>query len=390
MPNHFVFLGGSRVAPKTSNFQRKHRMKKTEEHTMEQLTDLLQDLLSLISSFKSYELRTTVAYILGSGNVSVIASVIFEYLLNSYVSFLANNKEMAEEYDGYMVKTLKDIHTYTLCSENSIRTALERLDGAGLIDYKVGGAYNATRIKITTYAPKKIIDNFTRYIEIRDEIVSNTKDSREEHKQIKKNKEEVKKESKAKAELKKEEKQREKEAKKEEKEKKDGWRNFKKLNENPYDIDHINEVFSVIRDDKERIASCYLVYLFSYYYRLYTGKDYKWDYLKHSIMMEGFRDYYNYENIEICVSLTLRKVLNIKETDLGGKIKMEKLFSEKYNHDYRETDLSNYYADKNGYQGFKFDNILGVSEYSKVEYFEEKTPSYVEDYSTPKRLALFD
>ena len=356
---------------------------------MEQLTDLLQDLLSLISSFKSYELRTTVAYILGSGNVSVIASVIFEYLLNSYVSFLANNKEMAEEYDGYMVKTLKDIHTYTLCSENSIRTALERLDGAGLIDYKVGGAYNATRIKITTYAPKKIIDNFTRYIEIRDEIVSNTKDSREEHKQIKKNKEEVKKESKAKAELKKEEKQREKEAKKEEKEKKDGWRNFKKLNENPYDIDHINEVFSVIKDEKERIASCYLVYLFSYYYRLYTGKDYEWDYLKHSIMMEGFRDYYNYKNIEICVSLTLRKVLNIKETDLGGKIKMEKLFSEKYNHDYGETDLSNYYANKNGYQGFKFDNILGVFD-SKVEYFEEKTPSYVEDYSTPKRLALFD
>lgn len=357
---------------------------------MEQLTDLLQDLLSLISSFKSYELRTTVAYILGSGNVSVIASVIFEYLLNSYVSFLANNKEMAEEYDGYMVKTLKDIHTYTLCSENSIRTALERLDGAGLIDYKVGGVNNATRIKITTYAPKKIIDNFTKYIEIRDEIVSNTKDSREEHKQIKKNKEEVKKETESKAKTKSEEKQKNKEAKEKEKEKKDGWRNFKKLNENPYDSDHINEIFSVIKDDKERIASCYLVYLFSYYYRLYTGKDYEWDYLKHSIMMEGFRDYYNYENREICISLTLRKVLNIKETDLGGKMKMEKLFSEKYNHDYRETDLSNYYADKNGYQGFKFDNILGVSEYSKVEYFEEKTPSYVEDYSTPKRLAMFD
>ena len=358
---------------------------------MEQLTDLLQDLLSLISSFKSYELRTTVAYILGSGNVSVIASVIFEYLLNSYVSFLANNKEMAEEYDGYMVKTLKDIHTYTLCSENSIRTALERLDGAGLIDYKVGGAYNATRIKITTYAPKKIIDNFTRYIEIRDEIISNTKDSREEHKQIKKNKEEVKKESKAKAELKKEEKQREKEAKKEEKEKKDGWRNFKKLNENPYDIDHINEVFSVIRDDKERIASCYLVYLFSYYYRLYTGKDYKWDYLKHSIMMEGFRDYYNYENREICVSLTLRKVLNIKETDLGGKIKMEKLFSEKYNHDYDYHHLNNYTANKDGYQGYKFDNILGIEEYYPSYYYEEQKPSFVIEMneSMPKRLAMF-
>ena len=359
---------------------------------MEQLTDLLQDLLSLISSFKSYELRTTVAYILGSGNVSVIASVIFEYLLNSYVSFLANNKEMAEEYDGYMVKTLKDIHTYTLCSENSIRTALERLDGAGLIDYKVGGVYNATRIKITTYAPKKIIDNFTKYIEIRDEIVSNTKDSREEHKQIKKNKEEVKKESKAKAELKKEEKQREKEAKKEEKEKKDGWRNFKKLNENPYDIDNINEVFSAIRDDKERIASCYLVYLFSYYYRLYTGKDYKWDYLKHFIMMEGFRDYYNYENREICVSLTLRKVLNIKETDLGGKMKMEKLFSEKYNHDYNYHHLNNYTANRDGYQGYKFDNILNIKGYYPSYYYEEQKPSLVIEMNEPmpERLALFD
>ena len=359
---------------------------------MEQLTDLLQDLLSLISSFKSYELRTTVAYILGSGNVSVIASVIFEYLLNSYVSFLANNKEMAEEYDGYMVKTLKDIHTYTLCSENSIRTALERLDGAGLIDYKVGGAYNATRIKITTYAPKKIIDNFTRYIEIRDEIISNTKDSREEHKQIKKNKEEVKKETESKAKTKAEEKQKKKEAKKEEKEKKNGWRNFKKLNENPYDIDHINEVFSVIRDDKERIASCYLVYLFSYYYRLYTGKDYEWDYLKHSIMMEGFRDYYNYRNREICVSLTLRKVLNIKETDLGGKIKMEKLFSEKYNHDYNYHHLNNYTANKDGYQGYKFDNILGIEEYYPSYYYEEQKPSFVIEMneSMPKRLALFD
>ena len=362
---------------------------------MEQLTDLLQDLLSLISSFKSYELRTTVAYILGSGNVSVIASVIFEYLLNSYVSFLANNKEMAEEYDGYMVKTLKDIHTYTLCSENSIRTALERLDGAGLIDYKVGGAYNATRIKITTYAPKKIIDNFTRYIEIRDEIVSNTKDSREEHKQIKKNKEEVKKETESKAKIKSEEKQKKKEAKKEEKEKKDGWRNFDKLNENPYDINNINEVFSAIKDEKERKASCYLVYLFSYYYRLYTGKDYEWDYLKHFIMMEGFRDYYNYKNIEICVSLTLRKVLNIKETDLGGKIKMEKLFSEKYNHDYDYHHLNNFNANKDGYQGYKFDNILGIDNYYPSYYYEERSyeeqePSYVEDYSTPKRLALFD
>lgn len=366
---------------------------------MEQLTDLLQDLLSLISSFKSYELRTTVAYILGSGNVSVIASVIFEYLLNSYVSFLANNKEMAEEYDGYMVKTLKDIHTYTLCSENSIRTALERLDGAGLIDYKVGGVNNATRIKITTYAPKKIIDNFTKYIDIRDEIVSNTKDSREKQKQIKKNKEEVKKETESKAKTKSEEKQKKKEAKKEEKEKKNGFIPFNRdykdvaltVNEAMYDTKKLDEVFSVVKDADERKASCYLVYLFSYYYRLYTGKDYEWDYLKYSIMMEGFRDYYNYENREICVSLTLRKVLNIKETDLGGEIKMENLFSKKYNHDYNYHHLNNYTADRDGYQGYKFDNILGLEEYYPSYYYEEQKPSMVIEMneSMPKRLSMF-
>ena len=366
---------------------------------MEQLTDLLQDLLSLISSFKSYELRTTVAYILGSGNVSVIASVIFEYLLNSYVSFLANNKEMAEEYDGYMVKTLKDIHTYTLCSENSIRTALERLDGAGLIDYKVGGAYNATRIKITTYAPKKIIDNFTRYIEIRDEIVSNTKDSREEHKQIKKNKEEVKKESKAKAELKKEEKQREKEAKKEEKEKKNGFIPFNRdhkdvavtVNEAMYDTKKIGEVFSVVKDADERKASCTLVYLFSYYYKLYTGNDYEWDYLKYDIMMKAVKNYYKYPNIEICISLALRKALNIAKGCFGNKRKFEDIFAEKFNHDYNYHHLNNYTADRDGYQGYKFDNILGLEEYYPSYYYEEQKPSLVieKNEPMPERLALF-
>ena len=71
---------------------------------------------------------------------------------------------------------------------------------------------------------------------------------------------------------------------------------------------------------------------------------------------------------------------------------MEKLFSEKYNHDYRETDLSNYYANKNGYQGYKFDNILGIEGYYPSYYYEEQKPSFVIEMneSMPKRLALFD
>ena len=162
------------------------------------------------------------------------------------------------------------------------------------------------------------------------------------------------------------------------------------VNEAMYDTKKIGEVFSVIRDSDEREASCTLVYLFSYYYKLYTGNDYDWDYLKYDIMMKAVKDYYKYPNIEICISLALRKVLNIKETDLGGKIKMEKLFSEKFNHDYNYHHLNNYTANRDGYQGYKFDNILGIEGYYPSYYYEEKTPSYVEDYSTPKRLALFD
>ena len=107
--------------------------------------------------------------------------------------------------------------------------------------------------------------------------------------------------------------------------------------------------------------------------------------------MEGFRDYYNYKNIEICVSLTLRKVLNIKETDLGGKIKMEKLFSEKFNHDYNYHHLNNYTANRDGYQGYKFDNILGIEDYYPSYYYEEQKPSLVIEMneSMPKRLSMF-
>lgn len=364
---------------------------------MNNLTELLNELLSILKSFKEHNIITAVAYLLGGGTTACNASSIFNFLLYSYVSFLANNRALADKYDGYMIKTVKDIHNYTLYGEKTIRTSLKLLEGANLIEYKAGGVKNATRIKITMKAPEMIRENYISFIEVRDEGNSEENDDNNKVYLLRQNREEIRKESKAKAELKKEEKQREKEAKKEEKEKKNGYIPFNRehknvdltVNEAMYDIEKINNVFSVVKDADERKASCTLVYLFSYYYKLYTGNDYEWDYLKYSIMMEGFRDYYNYKNIEICVSLTLRKVLNIKETDLGGKMKMEKLFSEKYNHDYNYYHLNNSAANRDGYQGYKFDNILGIEDYYPSYYYEEHKPSYVEAYSNPERLALF-
>ena len=367
---------------------------------MNNLTELLNELLSILSSLKEHNIITAVAYLLGGGTTACNASSIFNFLLYSYVSFLANNRALADKYDGYMIKTVKDIHNYTLYGEKTIRTSLKILEGANLIEYKAGGVNNATRIKITMKAPEMIRENYISFIEVRDEDTSEIKDKRDTQKLLRQNREDIRKESKAKAELKKEEKQREKEAKKEEKEKKNGFIPFNRehkdvavtVNEAMYDTEKIGEVFSVVKDDDERKASCTLVYLFSYYYKLYTGNDYEWDYLKYDIMMKAIKDYYKYPNIEICISLSLRKVLNIKETDLGGKMKMEKLFSEKFSHDYNYHHLNNTAADAYGYQGYKFDNILGLEEYYPSYYYEEQKPSLVIEMneSMPKRLALFD
>lgn len=366
---------------------------------MNNLTELLNELLSILKSLKEHNIITAVAYLLGGGTTACNASSIFNFLLHSYVSFIANNKDLAEKYDGYMIKTVKDIHSYTLYSENSIRTSLKLLEGAKLIEYKAGGVNNATRIKITMKAPNMIRDNYISFIEVRDEGTSDIKDKRDKQKLLRKNKEEIRKESKAKAELKKEEKQREKEAKEKEKEKKNGYIPFNRehknvavtVNEAMYDIEKINNVFSVVKDDDERKASCTLVYLFSYYYKLYTGNDYEWDYLKYDIMMKAVKDYYKYPNIEICISLALRKALNTAKGGLGNKKKLEDIFAKKFNHDYNYNHLNNYTADTDGFQGYKFDNILGLDEYYPSYYYEEQKPSLVieKNDSNLQRLAKF-
>ena len=360
---------------------------------MTYLPDLLFILQYLINSFDYYEIRLAVSSLLGEGNFGTNAAEVFEYLLRSYISFLIKHNNYAVKYNGFMEKATKEIHSDTLVSLTPIKSIVKSLSDNKLIDLKRGGLNNSYIIRINENcivilyeSLKKLYDSngkkFDKSInndisDVINSITASKKICDEEY-------------IARKAE--------EKQKKKEEKEKKNGFIPFNRdykdvdltVNEAMYDTEKIGEVFSVVKDADERKASCTLVYLFSYYYKLYTGNDYEWDYLKYDIMMKAVKDYYKYPNIEICISLSLRKVLNIKETDLGGKIKMEKLFSEKYNHDYNYHHLNNYAANKDGYQGYKFDNILGIEEYYPSYYYEEKTPSYVEDYSTPKRLALFD
>ena len=341
---------------------------------MTYLPDLLFILQYLINSFEYYEIRLAVSSLLGEGNFGTNAAEVFEYLLRSYISFLIKHNNYAVKYNGFMEKATKEIHSDTLVSLTPIKSIVKSLSDNELIDLKRGGLNNSYIIRINEKcivilyeSLKKLYDSngkkFDKSInndisDVINSITASKKICDEEY-------------IARKAE--------EKQKKKEEKEKRNGFIPFNReykdvavtVNEAMYDIEKINNVFSVVKDADERKASCYLVYLFSYYYRLYTGKDYEWDYLKYDIMMKAVKDYYKYPNIEICISLALRKVLNIKETDLGGKTKMEKLFSEKYNHDYNYHHLNNYNANKDGYQGYKFDNILGIEEYYPSYYYEE-------------------
>lgn len=362
---------------------------------MTYLPDLLFILQYLINSFDYYEIRLAVSSLLGEGNFGTNAAEVFEYLLRSYISFLIKHNNYAVKYNGFMEKATKEIHSDTLVSLTPIKSIVKSLSDNKLIDLKRGGLNNSYIIRINENcivilyeSLKKLYDSngkkFDKSInndisDVINSITASKKICDEEY-------------IARKAE--------EKQKKKEEKEKKNGFIPFNRdykdvdltVNEAMYDTEKIGEVFSVVKDADERKASCTLVYLFSYYYKLYTGNDYEWDYLKYDIMMKAVKDYYKYPNIEICISLSLRKVLNIKETDLGGKIKMEKLFSEKYNHDYNYHHLNNYAANKDGYQGYKFDNILGIEEYYPSYYYEEQKPSFVIEMneSMPKRLALFD
>lgn len=365
---------------------------------MTYLQDLLFILQYLINSFDYYEIRLAVSSLLGEGNFGTNAAEVFEYLLRSYISFLIKHNNYAVKYNGFMEKATKEIHSDTLVSLTPIKSIVKSLSDNELIDLKRGGLNNSYIIRINEKcivilyeSLKKLYDSngkkFDKSInndisDVINSITASKKICDEEY-----------------IARKAEEKQKKKEAKEKEKEKKNGYIPFNRehknvavtVNEAMYDTKKIGEVFSVVKDADERKASCTLVYLFSYYYKLYTGNDYEWDYLKYDIMMKAVKDYYKYPNIEICISLALRKAINIAKGSFGNKKKFEDIFAEKFSHDYTSHHLNNSAANSDGYQGYKFDNILGIEDYYPSYYYEEQKPSLVIEMneSMPKRLALF-
>ena len=133
-------------------------------------------LHSLLFSFNQYEIMPAVITILGEGSVASVAAVVFYDILVSYIHFLYHQMRLVYKYDGYMVKTVSDIHIDTLIGEKQIRNALKKLKEYGLIDTKTRGNNNHTTIKVNVECVDLIGKAYEKFKMERDKKIEDKKD----------------------------------------------------------------------------------------------------------------------------------------------------------------------------------------------------------------------
>ena len=131
---------------------------------------------SLLSSLDQDEIMPAVIILLGGGSIALSASVVFYYLLKSYIHFLYHQMRLVYKYDGYMVKTVSDIHIDTLLSVKQVRNALDKLKEYGLIDTKTRGNNNHTTIKLNVECVDLIEKAYEKFVTERDNNIEDKKD----------------------------------------------------------------------------------------------------------------------------------------------------------------------------------------------------------------------
>ena len=131
---------------------------------------------SLLSSLSQYEIMLAIINLLGGGSIALSASVVFYYLLLSYIHFLYHQMRLVYKYDGYMVKTVSDIHIDTLLSVKQVRNALDKLKEYGFIDTKTRGNNNHTTIKVNVECVDLIEKAYEKFKMERDKKIEDKKD----------------------------------------------------------------------------------------------------------------------------------------------------------------------------------------------------------------------
>ena len=133
-------------------------------------------LHSLLSSLDQDKIMLAIITLLGEGSVALSASFVFFHILISYIHFLYHQMRLVYKYDGYMVKTVSDIHIDTLIGEKQIRNSLKKLKEYGLIDTKTRGNNNHTTIKVNVECVDLIEKAYEKFKTERDKKIEDKKD----------------------------------------------------------------------------------------------------------------------------------------------------------------------------------------------------------------------
>ena len=133
-------------------------------------------LHSLLSSLDQDKIMLAIITILGGGSIALSASFVFYHILISYIHFLYHQVRLVYKYDGYMVRTVSDIHIDTGLGEKQIRNALKKLKDYGLIDTKTRGNNNHTTIKLNVECVDLIGKAYEKFKTERDKNIEDKKD----------------------------------------------------------------------------------------------------------------------------------------------------------------------------------------------------------------------
>ena len=133
-------------------------------------------LHSLLSSLDQDKIMLAIINILGGGQVALASSFVFFHLLVSYIHFLCHQMRLVYKYDGYMVRTVSDIHIDTGLGVKQIRNALDKLKEYGFIDTKTRGNNNHTTIKVNVECVDLIGKAYEKFKTERDKNIEDKKD----------------------------------------------------------------------------------------------------------------------------------------------------------------------------------------------------------------------
>lgn len=211
-------------------------------------------------------------------------------LYTQYISELYKNRETVERHDSYIVRTLEGLSVLTGASEEIISEDLAFFEGRYLIKYKKGFGI---RYQVNLERYKDFIE------EARDEYTS-FKESR--FKEIEKKRKRTSNALKDIADM--------------------VTRII--LEVDPTDLESLKKAFGEANED-----DAWLMYLFTYYYKRYTGEDYVWTLPKLNALKSGWEGSLYKRYAEFGLSRALKLALETK-----GNRHLEKVWCENFNGDF--------------------------------------------------------